>query len=333
MHSIRNLSHHYGEQPTFTDLSLEIQQGECVALLGESGCGKSTLLRCIAGLELPSGGEVFINGQSVYSSKGSSISPGKRGIGFVFQDYALFPALTVEQNIAFGISKDQHSRVAELMKLVGVDALKDRLPHQLSGGQQQRVALARSLAPNPSLLLLDEPFSNVDAHRRFEIGEELREILRAHNTSAIFVTHDQTDALSLSDRVAVMTLEEGQGTIAQYDTPENVYTQPACPQVARLTGTAIFLEATASGNSAESILGTVSIQDDASGSGTLMVRPEQLQFVEGDGSAVVKYSSFTGRGFMMSVELGGMRFRVPNAVSIPVGTKGAIDVGSSLIFW
>lgn len=333
MHSIRNLSHHYGEQPTFTNLSLDIQQGECVALLGESGCGKSTLLRCIAGLESPSGGEVFINGQSVYSSKGSCIAPGKRGIGFVFQDYALFPALTVEQNIAFGISKDQHSRVGELMKLVGVDALKDRLPHQLSGGQQQRVALARSLAPNPSLLLLDEPFSNVDAHRRFEIGEELREILRVHNTSAIFVTHDQTDALSLSDRVAVMTLEEGQGTIAQYDTPENVYIQPACPQVARLTGTAIFLEATASGKSTESILGTVSIQDDTSGSGTLMLRPEQLRFVEGDGLAVVKYTSFTGHGFMVSVELGGMRFRVPNAASIPVGTKGSIDVGSAAIFW
>ena len=218
MHSVRNLSHHYGSQPTFSNISLDIKQGECVALLGESGCGKSTLLRCIAGLSEPSGGTISIGGQEVYSA--SQISPGKRALGFVFQDYALFPALTVEQNIAFGTSPDQHNRVQELMELVGVSQLKARFPQQLSGGQQQRVALARSLAPNPKLLLLDEPFSNVDAHRRFEIGEELREILQVHNTSAIFVTHDQTDALSLSDRVAVMTLSNGEGTIAQYDTPE-----------------------------------------------------------------------------------------------------------------
>ena len=333
MHSIRNLSHHYGERPTFTDLSLDIQQGECVALLGESGCGKSTLLRCIAGLEAPSSGEVFINGTSVYSSKGECVAPGKRGIGFVFQDYALFPALTVEQNIAFGIAKKQHRRVAELMKLVGVESLNDRLPHQLSGGQQQRVALARSLAPNPSLLLLDEPFSNVDAHRRFEIGEELRDILRVHNTSAIFVTHDQTDALSLSDRVAVMTLESGQGTIAQYDTPERVYTEPADQQVARLTGTAIFLEATANGKTADTILGSISIHDGVTGAGTVMVRPDQLRFTVGTGSAVVRNSSFTGRGFLLSIEQDGMRFRVPNAVSRPVGCTGSINICSPCIFW
>ena len=144
------------------------------------------------------------------------------------------------------------------MELVGVSQLKARLPQQLSGGQQQRVALARSLAPNPKLLLLDEPFSNVDAHRRFEIGEELREILRVHNTSAIFVTHDQTDALSLSDRVAVMTLNNGEGTNAQYDTPENVYSNPRrCKQVARLTGTAWFLDGTAHGKQVETPLGTL----------------------------------------------------------------------------
>ena len=154
------------------------------------------------------------------------------------------------------------------MGLVGVAQLKDRFPQQLSGGQQQRVALARSLAPNPKLLLLDEPFSNVDAHRRFEIGEELREILRVHNTSAIFVTHDQTDALSLSDRVAVMTLNNGQGTIAQYDTPENVYSNPTCKQVARLTGTAWFLDGTANGKQVDTPLGTLPLKEPAEGVGT-----------------------------------------------------------------
>ena len=332
MHSVHNLSHHYGAQPTFSKISLDIQQGECVALLGESGCGKSTLLRCIAGLVEPSGGTISVGGQEVYSA-GTNIAPGKRGLGFVFQDYALFPALTVEQNIAFGTSLNQQNRVQELLELVGVSQLKDRLPHQLSGGQQQRVALARSLAPNPKLLLLDEPFSNVDAHRRFEIGEELREILRAHNTSAIFVTHDQTDALSLSDRVAVMTLSNREGSIAQYDTPENVYSNPNCQQVARLTGTAWFLDATANGKQAETSLGTLPLKEPAEGSGTVMVRPEDLRFVAGEGEAIVGFSCFTGPEFLLSVEFNGCRLRIPHSTSLPVGTAGSIEVTSPCVCW
>ena len=332
MHSLRNLSHHYGDQVTFDNISLDIQQGECVALLGESGCGKSTLLRCIAGLAQPSGGEVVINGHQVYSST-VNIPSGKRGIGFVFQDYALFPSLSVAQNIGFGISRDQHSRIIDLMKLVGVYDLRKRHPHQLSGGQQQRVALARSLAPSPNLLLLDEPFSNVDAHRRFEIGEEIREILRFQNTSAIFVTHDQKDALTLSDRVAVMTINEGQGQIAQYDLPEAVYTHPTCKQVARLTGTAIFLEANALGNQAETILGMLPIQGLQKGRGTVMVRPEQLAFVVGEGDAKVMYSAFTGPEFLLSVEYEHMRFRIPNNTALSVGITGRITVKTHCTFW
>ena len=332
MHSVLNLSHHYGSQPTFSGISLDIKQGECVALLGESGCGKSTLLRCIAGLVEPSAGTISVDGQEVYSSS-TDVAPGKRGLGFVFQDYALFPALTVEQNIAFGISTAKgYTRAQELMELVGVAQLKDRLPHQLSGGQQQRVALARSLAPNPKLLLLDEPFSNVDAHRRFEIGEELREILQVHNTSAIFVTHDQTDALSLSDRVAVMTLNNGEGAIAQYDTPQVVYSNPNCQQVARLTGTAWFLDATAKGKQAETLLGTLPLKKPAEGSGTVMVRPEDLRFVEGEGDAIVGFSCFTGPGFLTSVEFNGIRLRIPHQTSLSVGTAGSIEVTSPCIF-
>ena len=332
MHSVRNLSHHYGTQPTFTNISLDIKQGECVALLGESGCGKSTLLRCIAGLVEPSGGTISVAGQEVYSAS-INTPPGKRGLGFVFQDYALFPALTVEQNIAFGASILKQSRVQDLIDLVGVSQLKNRLPHQLSGGQQQRVALARSLAPNPKVLLLDEPFSNVDAHRRFEIGEELREILRVHNTSAIFVTHDQTDALSLSDRVAVMTLNNGEGTIAQYDTPQVVYSNPNCQQVARLTGTAWFLDATADGKQAETSLGTLHLKEPAKGSGTVMVRPENFRFIVGEGTATVGFSCFTGPGFLFSVEFNGMRLRIPHPISLPVGTVGSIEVTTPCVSW
>lgn len=332
MHSVRNLSHHYGSQPTFSNISLDIKQGECVALLGESGCGKSTLLRCVAGLAEPSSGTISIGGQEVYSTS-TNCAPGKRGLGFVFQDYALFPALTVEQNIAFGTAPEQHNKVQELMELVGVSQLKGRLPQQLSGGQQQRVALARSLAPNPKLLLLDEPFSNVDAHRRFEIGEELREILRVHNTSAIFVTHDQTDALSLSDRVAVMTLSERQGTIAQYDTPENVYTNPRCKQVARLTGTAWFIDATATGKQAETPLGTLPLKESAEGLGTVILRPEDLRFVLGEGHATVGFSCFTGPGFLLSVEFNGMRLRIPHPTSLPIQSTGFIEVIGPCTFW
>ena len=332
MHSVRNLSHHYGTQPTFSNISLDIKQGECVALLGESGCGKSTLLRCLAGLVEPTVGTISVAGQEVYSAS-INTPPGKRGLGFVFQDYALFPALTVEQNIAFGTSPDQQIRVQELMELVGVRQLKDRLPQQLSGGQQQRVALARSLAPNPKLLLLDEPFSNVDAHRRFEIGEELREILRVHNTSAIFVTHDQTDALSLSDRVAVMTLKDREGIIAQYDLPEVVYSNPSCQQVARLTGTGWFLDGTANGKQVETPLGTLPLKERAEGPGIVMVRPEDLRFVAGEGEATVGFSCFTGPGFLLSVEFNGMRLRIPHLTSLPVGSTGLIDVTAPCVFW
>ena len=332
MHSIRSLSHHYGRQPTFDNISLDIQQGECVALLGESGCGKSTLLRCIAGLAQPTGGEVIINGQPVYSST-ANVPAGKRGVGFVFQDYALFPALSVAQNIGFGIARDQHDRIADLMKLVGVYDLRDRLPHQLSGGQQQRVALARSLAPSPKLLLLDEPFSNVDAHRRFEIGEEIREILRSQDASAIFVTHDQKDALTFADRVAVMTIHEGHGHIAQFDRPEVVYNHPNCQQVSRLTGTAIFLEANATGNQSETLLGVLPIQGTHESRGTVMIRPEQLEFLAGEGRAKVKYSACTGPEFVLSVEYEGMCFRIPNDCSLVAGITGHITVKTPCIFW
>lgn len=186
------------------DFSLEINEGEIVSILGASGCGKSTVLRLIAGLEEPTSGEIKIKDKVVVNDK-TFLPPEERGVGMVFQDYALFPHLTVYENIKFGlhkISKDeQKKRVAEVLKLVNLEEYEKRYPYELSGGQQQRVALARAIAPKPSILLMDEPFSNLDSHLRGKIRAELKEIIKASNTTCIFVTHDIEDVNAISDRV------------------------------------------------------------------------------------------------------------------------------------
>ncbi|QVK17689.1 ABC transporter ATP-binding protein [Mycoplasmatota bacterium] len=189
------------------DFDLEIKEGKIVAILGQSGSGKSTLLRLISGLEIPSSGEIKIHDQIVFDNE-KFIEPEKRGIGFVFQDYALFPHMTVEKNIMYGLKgknkKDKIERVNELLKLVNLPEIKKRYPYELSGGQQQRIALARALAPNPALLLLDEPFSNLDTNLKQKIRNELRLILKEANITSIFVTHDRVDANVLADQIVFL---------------------------------------------------------------------------------------------------------------------------------
>lgn len=217
------------------DLTLTVAHGEIVTVLGPSGCGKTTSLRLIAGLERPDGGEIRIQGRLV-CGWGTWVPPEQRGIGMVFQDYALFPHLTVAENIAFGLLRvsreERRSRVRSTLRLVGLQGLEDRYPHHLSGGQQQRVALARALAPRPGLVLLDEPFSNLDAALRVQMREEVRRILKTHGCAAIIVTHDQKDALAISDRVAVMN----QGRVEQIDDPFAIYQSPRTAFVARFVG-------------------------------------------------------------------------------------------------
>ena len=273
--TLNNISKAYGDVTAVDHVSLEVIRGEIVVLLGPSGCGKTTTLRVIAGLEQPDSGEVLLNGEVVAGKRW--VEPEKRQIGLVFQDYALFPHLTVEANVNFGLrgwSKgDKAQRVNTLLDLVGLPNLGKRMPHELSGGQQQRVALARALAPKPDVILLDEPFSNLDAALRTQVRMEVRDILKETGTSAVFVTHDQEEALSLSDQVAVMF----DGKVAQFGPPQQVYVHPQTPRVAAFVGEANFLPGQATGHTAASPLGQVHLDDEAHGPVNLMIRPEWLR--------------------------------------------------------
>jgi len=228
-----HLSKHYGEAVIVRDLSLEIANGEFVSLLGPSGCGKTTVLRMVAGLIAPSGGKIAIGEREI-----TVLPPNKRRIGLVFQSYALFPHLTVFENVAFGLRRqgvkgaELEKRVKDALALVRLDAFGDRYPRQMSGGQQQRVAMARAIAPRPDVLLFDEPLSNLDAKLRDEMQIELKRLQRELGITTLFVTHDQAEALSLSDRVCVMA----HGNIEQFAAPEDIYHRPATAFVASFIG-------------------------------------------------------------------------------------------------
>ncbi|WP_137818832.1 ABC transporter ATP-binding protein [Pseudomonas sp. 2FG] len=236
--SLRDLACGYPEHKVVQNLHLHLNVGDIGCLLGPSGCGKTTTLRAIAGFEPVLEGEIQLADQ-VISRAGFTLAPEKRRIGMVFQDYALFPHLNVAENVAFGIRKHpERERVtAELLELVKLSALSKRYPHELSGGQQQRVALARALAPEPQLLLLDEPFSNLDGELRRRLSHEVRDILKARGTSAILVTHDQEEAFAVSDHVGVFH----EGRLQQWDTPYNLYHEPLTPFVASFIGQGYFI--------------------------------------------------------------------------------------------
>ncbi|SIS24528.1 iron(III) transport system ATP-binding protein [Aquipseudomonas alcaligenes] len=236
--SLRGLACGYQGHRIVQSLELHLNAGDIGCLLGPSGCGKTTTLRAIAGFESVQEGEIELGG-AVISRPGFTLAPEKRRIGMVFQDYALFPHLSVADNVAFGIRKHPEcARItAELLELVKLGPLGKRFPHELSGGQQQRVALARALAPEPQLLLLDEPFSNLDGELRRRLSHEVRDILKGRGTSAILVTHDQEEAFAVSDQVGVFN----QGRLEQWDTPFNLYHEPASPFVASFVGQGYFI--------------------------------------------------------------------------------------------
>ncbi len=230
----------YGRQQVVRQLSMRLEQGRIGCLLGPSGCGKTTVLRCIAGFEPVAAGKILLDG-AIVSGNGAHMPAERRRIGMVFQDYALFPHLSVADNVAFGLHAERadtrRAQVTELLGLIGLGEQGGKYPHELSGGQQQRVALARALAPRPRLLLLDEPFSNLDVELRERLSHEVRDIIKATHTTAILVTHDQHEAFAVADEIGIMQ----HGRIQQWDTPYNLYHRPVNRFVADFVGQGVFL--------------------------------------------------------------------------------------------
>ena len=293
-----------GLPPVVDSLSLVAQAGELLTLLGPSGCGKTTTLRLIAGLDRPDSGTIRIAGREMTDP---FVPPERRGVGLVFQDYALFPHLSVLGNVLFGLRHlpraQRRPRARETLALVGLTIFETRMPHQLSGGQQQRVALARALAPRPALLLLDEPFSNLDAQLRHSTRQEVRSILRQSGTTAILVTHDQEEALAFSDRLVLMR----GGRAEQTGTPQEVYARPRTAFVANFLGRSNLLGATADRFMARTILGIVPLAESASGPVLVSVRPEHLAFTDDPAGAPVTITSreFRGHDATYTVQLSG----------------------------
>ncbi|CAN5896623.1 ABC transporter ATP-binding protein [soil metagenome] len=318
----------YGDVVALDDVSLSVTGGELVAVVGSSGCGKTTLLQLIAGLTDVDGGQVIIDGNLV-SGGGTWVPPESRRVGVVFQEHALFPHLTVAANVAFGLGRrrDRAARRHEVLELVRLGHLADRYPHELSGGEQQRVALARALAPGPALVLLDEPFSSLDTNLRAELRQQTAAVLRSAGTTAVFVTHDQTEALSIGGRVAVMRA----GRIEQCAAPETVFHAPATRFAATFLGEADMVAGTARAGVAVTAIGRLPVSPHMSGAVDVMVRPHEVAVVaDAQGSAVVDRVEFRGATVMHELAVDGaetrLRCEVPHVRQLAVGTRVRVTV-------
>jgi len=324
---VHNVRKSYPDGWTLAGVSFTVEEGEVVCLLGPSGCGKTTLLRLIAGLESPDSGQALVDGEDV-----TRVSPHLRGFGLMFQEYALFPHKDVLGNVAFGLQMQglgreaMAARVAEVLELVGLAGFEHRDVNQLSGGERQRVALARSLAPQPRLLMLDEPLGALDRALRERLMDELPGILRRAGVTAIYVTHDQEEAFAIADRVVLMRA----GRVVQVGTPEEVYRRPASAWAARFLGLTNLLDARITGpGQVETVLGVLQVQDSGFGirdsgfTARLLVRPEAAQLGEAGPNVlygVVTERSFRGERYRLGVRHAGgveLTFNFPASVALP----------------
>jgi iron(III) transport system ATP-binding protein len=334
-----------GTHPVLTGLDLTVPAGSLTALLGPSGAGKTTLLRLIAGFERPDHGTITIADTRI-DGDGAYIRPEHRKIGYVPQEGALFPHLSAAANVGFGLPRGQRrGRVRELLDLVGLAGLERRYPHQLSGGQQQRVALARALAINPAIVLLDEPFASLDTHQRASVRHDVHTILRESRTTTLLVTHDQDEALSLADHVAVLR----DGTIAQHAPPQHIYTTPADDALARFVGDANLLPGTLSGALVDTPLGRLpAILDDersaTAGPVIVLVRPEQIDLQLGTQPGLngqIVRSEYHGHDTIHHVEASAhpgeeplvMIVRTLGAAPIAPGSPVTLTTRGPLLVW
>jgi iron(III) transport system ATP-binding protein len=318
---IHGISKRFGHVQAVVNAQLCVERGELVALLGPSGCGKTTLLRLVAGFEQPDSGEVRL-GDRIVAGPDTWVPPERRRVGLVFQDYALFSHLTVGENVGFGIARrGRAERVAELLALAGLAGLAHRYPHELSGGQQQRVAVARALAPRPDVVLLDEPWSNIDPLLRASMRDELSRILRAAEATVLLVTHDREEAFSIADRVALMT----DGSIAQAGTPEEIYRTPASRWTAAFSGPGNFLPGQLRDGLVETLLGRFPTSNSTdSGSVEVLIRPELLELeLDPDGAAEVVGREFRGHDILYRVRLNGATLvsQRPSTEAVPLGAR------------
>lgn len=336
--SVESITKRFADTPVVQDVSFTVYPGEIFALLGPSGCGKTTTLRIIAGFERADAGTISMADRPLVSDN-VHVPPESRGIGFVFQDYALFPHKNVLDNVAFGLrkvpKKTRREKAFEVLDMVGLKDFHERLPHHLSGGEQQRVALARSIIARPKLLLLDEPFSSLDQGLRQTTREEVRTLLKGAGISAVLVTHDQEEALSFAERLAVMK----DGTIEQIGTPETVYHNPETAYVADFLGQTNFVKAYVKDSIADTPLGRVSVDSAATGEILLSIRPECLTMVAPDaknseaidGHIVGK--AFKGHDFTYRVEVDGRFYLVQTDYQCPfqVGDTVRLEAVSAVV--
>jgi iron(III) transport system ATP-binding protein len=341
---ISDLHKRFATNPVLTGLNLEVPAGSLTAILGPSGSGKTTLLRLLAGFERLDRGTIRIAGKLV-DGDGTHVAPERRETGYVPQEGGLFPHLTVHANIAFGLPRAARRQgVGELLEMVGLTGLEKRYPHQLSGGQQQRVALARALAVKPEIVLLDEPFASLDANLRASVREEVARILRASHTTTVLVTHDQDEALSLADRVAVLR----DGRIAQYATPQDLYARPVDDELARFVGEANLISGVLDGELVDTPLGKLRAHWHGEplpsrSAVTILIRPEQIELQPADGETVhtgrIVRCSYHGHDTLLHVQMDQQEttrqllVRTFGDTGLSPGSAVELDVRGPVLTW